>query len=83
MRNFHGHETDPPPIFQRFQSGEKLIDVDAFEESGLEDGWKSFENLPNFDNQRFYEHWITKSNSMPKHGGAPKAFCNKKYGYRL
>ena len=54
------------------------------EASTNREGWtRSLKLLPNFDNEKLDNKLIKNSTTMPNTGTAPKAFRNKKHGYRL
>ena len=47
-------------------------------------GWtRSLSLLPSFNAEKIYDRMIKNSITMPKKGAAPKAFRNKKHGYKL
>ena len=48
------------------------------------EGWtRSLSLLPSFNAEKIYDRMIKNSITMPKKGAAPKAFRNKKQGYKL
>ena len=88
-----------PRFFQNSCPGNSVVESDKAEElmqtnvrpeeevhsrETEQDGWtQSLSLLPNFENKKLDSKLISHSATMPKNRPAPKAFRNKKHGYRL